>query len=158
MYQCSRSKAATWARKESYDFEKSYCRLVIFSHTHRQKCKTTSVGNTKSSNVGSVVTIFTHNLLHLHLDFAASEQQRSYSLTAGLPGLARSFLSSAFFPEFSGRWRGEPSDLEEAIGRRRWNRQFLFFLIWGDYSVFRERTHSEPWTSLQNHSENQPEN
>lgn len=38
----------------------------------------------------------------------------SEALTAGLLGLTRSLLSSGFFPAFSGRWRGEPSDLEEA--------------------------------------------
>lgn len=38
------------------------------------------------------------------------------TLTAGLFGLTKSFLSSGFFPAFSGRWRGEPSDLEEAEG------------------------------------------
>lgn len=38
------------------------------------------------------------------------------TLTAGLLGLTKSLLSSGFFPAFSGRWRGEPSDLEEAEG------------------------------------------
>lgn len=35
-------------------------------------------------------------------------------LTAGLFSLTKSLLSSGFFPAFSGRWRGEPSDLDEA--------------------------------------------
>lgn len=38
------------------------------------------------------------------------------TLTADLFGLSMSLLSSGFFPAFSGRWRGEPSDLEEAKG------------------------------------------
>ena len=38
------------------------------------------------------------------------------TLTAGLLGLTKSLLSSGFFPAFSGRWRGEPSDFEEAEG------------------------------------------
>lgn len=38
------------------------------------------------------------------------------TLTADLFGLSTSLLSSGFFPAFSGRWRGEPSDLEEAKG------------------------------------------
>lgn len=38
------------------------------------------------------------------------------TLTAGLFGLTKSLLSSGFFPAFSGRWRGEPSDLDEAEG------------------------------------------
>lgn len=41
---------------------------------------------------------------------------RLRALTAGLLGLTRSLLSSGFFPAFSGRWRAEPSDLEEAEG------------------------------------------
>lgn len=36
-------------------------------------------------------------------------------LTAGRLGLAR-FFSSCFLETFSGRWRGDPSDLEEAFG------------------------------------------
>lgn len=36
------------------------------------------------------------------------------ALTAALFGLTKSLLSSGFFPAFCGRWRGEPSDLDEA--------------------------------------------
>lgn len=39
-------------------------------------------------------------------------------LTAGRVGRAR-FFSSCFLGTFSGRWRGEPSDLEEALLKRR---------------------------------------
>lgn len=39
-------------------------------------------------------------------------------LTAGRLGLAR-FFSSCFLEMFSGRWRGDPSDLEEALGEQK---------------------------------------
>ena len=43
---------------------------------------------------------------------------RGGGLTAGRVGLAR-FFSSCFLGTFSGRWRGDPSDLEEALGEQK---------------------------------------
>lgn len=43
---------------------------------------------------------------------------RNGGLTAGRVGLAR-FFSSCFLGTFSGRWRGDPSDLEEALREQK---------------------------------------
>lgn len=57
-------------------------------------------------------TVFTHSA-------SRSKHYLSDSgLTAGRVGRAR-FFSSCFLGTFSGRWRGDPSDLEEAFEQKK---------------------------------------
>ncbi len=63
--------------------------------------------------MGKKKTVFTYsasNKFNQHLS--------NSGLTAGRVGLAR-FFSSCFLGTFSGRWRGDPSDLEEALREQK---------------------------------------
>lgn len=53
-----------------------------------------------------------------HWERGAERRVGGAGLTAGLVGRA-AFFSSGLLPTFSGRCSGEPSDLEEALGRRQ---------------------------------------